>query len=349
MCGLWAPKVNLKREPEAYTSANAHTDKVKLRSNPSKNLALIILRREQMNFMAYACHIMPGGSQVVRYARYAHLRAAYQPGATGEEEQDREPENEHMEFSPLWEGILANLKKVATTLSSGSGFTEEEEAAREARTRRTNAFFSEFYRGSLHAGVAAAVELSTPQISMLRAFIHAEGFELQPNELLPNRRAGSRTRVKAWHLCRTNDTTLSQALFNTSIRSSRFQRADARDASWIRYHVTMQAGAQSRTLGMFGQVLFFFTYKPQGEPPADHAWYQEEQGDDTENDGTFMLAFVQRYGVHLINGRFYRINPRDTTTHLVDIDQIDGLVGRLYRGSDSYLIDKDSCMLGNRD
>jgi len=205
------------------------------------------------------------------------------------------------------------------------------------------------HRTSLHTS-AGKIRLNYAQVRALAEFLGKDHIEV-PSDLtavissmhagtIPSRETNFK--VPAFKHLRINDHQTDQALYNCFIRSKRFERIDARDATFARFGE-----------GYFGRVDFFFIYEL---PPDRRGGEGHGSGDDSQgtNTRTLMLACHEPIRVFTEDG-LYRIHGGDpfrlraTARHrqtvIVDTDEIVGLVGVVYRGDKAFFVCRDSCYM----
>jgi hypothetical protein len=229
------------------------------------------------------------------------------------------------------------------------------------------------HQSTLHHSIGSPMRLTVVQLVKLKEYL--DGLELRlpstvdfqreishgvhSNRCLPSlqrKKADALTSitVRIWQKCLLNDPNMPQGLYRAYIRSALYEKARARDSTYIRYEIIQDTGGVdyhglpvSHPVSKFGRVQFFFEY--------------ECIRCTTQTSCSLLLAWVEEIPVVAevsAAGTIYRVQHRPTagqTNNLdlhypINIDSISCLAGMVSTTSGggkqaSYMIEKDSCFL----
>ena len=156
----------------------------------------------------------------------------------------------------------------------------------------------------------------------------------------------------------TNDFSAERALLNAFVRSSRYEKDGARDATHMRYACEDTKG---RMLAGFRRALFYFIYEVEVEEEEDEE--EEELEDEDKGDGNasdnggkqcfYLLACIEdlkhdypdRHGLTCMAAAPVA-GGRGAPQQIIDADTIEALMGIVYKGKEAFFVARDSCFLG---
>ena len=154
-----------------------------------------------------------------------------------------------------------------------------------------------------------------------------------------------------------NDFSAEQAHFNAFVRSSRYEKDGARDATHMRYAYEDTKG---RMLAGFGRALFYFIYEIE---EAEEEEEEEELEDEDEGDGNasdnggkqcfYLLACIEDLKLDYPDRHSLTrmaaapaAGGHGAPQQIIDADTIEALMGIVYKGKEAFFVARDSCFLG---
>ena len=231
----------------------------------------------------------------------------------------------------------------------------------EGQNPHDNDISSELYQASLHAPVKKPVTLTYRQVKHLKGFLVDRGHRHTATEELGDALKAARRgcrgtvpdstptpiKVSVFQQLAINDFSAEQALFNAFVRSSRYGKDGAHDATHMRYAYEDTKG---RMRAGFGRALFYFIYKveqEEGEPEGD-------EGGGNDNGGRqrfYLLACIEdlkhnQPDRHGLTSMAALPASGGAPQQIVDADPIEALMGVVYKEKEAFFVARDSCFLG---
>jgi hypothetical protein len=318
------------------------TPKVKQRANPSRNLSLAMLRSSWVSNLRYSADLTTQSSVF-------GSDSSFIPGSMTDDD-------ERTAQSIGMSSLLNKLRQSSQNSDSGGA----------GSTPRYLTVSN--HQSTLHHPVHQPMSLTVAQLLKLSAYLDGlhllfpSTVHLQTEVRRSSGRAprpykdpASRTNVtvRVWQKCLLNDPNAPQGLFRTYIRSAAYEKAGARDSTYVRYEVIEDSldssGCRtSCTVGKFGRVHFFCSYdsvQPSTGTsyPLLLAWIEEIP---VVRELTAVGAFFR---VHIPARQTARKDSSDLC-YFINVDSIACLTGTVSvtvaNGHvANYMIEKDSAFL----
>lgn len=275
--------------------------KIKLRSAAARNLSLVVWRSQQIDMFRYAAALDQRGRKnaLLNLGNINYDRIF----AKVDEELRK----------PLWGAMLARIRRIQTN-------DESEYQERVCSSVDTV--------GTLHHKTRKT-QLKRVELRAFRWYCHRvlglEHSAIPPDDVIAY--AGD-----MWKKAKLNNPSTENALYSNYIRSAKFEEADARDSTYIRYD-------HNETVAKFGRVMFFWAYNPPGEDETHMAAYIQEIPTLTyriNNNNSFLT-------VHQLAKRPER--EKSSLRYFISLDNICALQAIVYSGGDEYFAERHSCFL----
>jgi hypothetical protein len=321
------------------------TPKVKQRATASRNLSLAMLRSSWVSNLGYSANLL--SPSIAHRLDWDHT------------------------LVPLMEDDerMTQLSRISTLLGKirqSPAHTDGDDVERKPRYRQ-----AEDHQSTLHHSIGSPMRLTVIQLLKLKEYLDSlelrfpstVDFQQEINHGVPSNRgrpslqrkkadALTNITVKIWQKCLLNDPNAPQGLYRAYIRSAVYEKAGARDSTYIRYEIIQDSTDShglpvSHTVGKFGRVHFFFEY--------------ECFRHTTQTSCSLLLAWVEEIPVVAevsAAGTLYRVRHLRTATQTntvdlhypINIDSISCLAGMVSTTGGggkqaSYMIEKDSCFL----
>jgi hypothetical protein len=306
------------------------TPKVKQRASASRNLSLAMLRSSLISNLKYGADLTARSCSTI-------------PCPINSED-ERITEND--EISVLLDGLRG-----ISNADDNNGMPRY--------------CWDENHQSTLHHRIRPPMPLSIAQLIKLNSYLHGLDLMLPLTvNLSAEIGGGGRTKnakkndsltnvkVDIWQKCLLRDPNAPQSLYRSYIRSAAYEKAGARDSTYVRYELIQEkvdtnGSPVCCTVGKFGRVLFFCEFN--GWQPSTRAPYH------------LLLAWVEEVpvvGEVVAAGTLYRVKESPTRAvndssdlrYFINVDSIScltGMVSVTVSGSKSaqYMIEKDSCFL----
>jgi hypothetical protein len=197
---------------------------VKLKSRPSRNLSLALLRDAQISAIRFAADVVALNS-----TDSLPLPIGF--------EADKEEES-----LPMLQDLLRRLAEIKGLETPDTEYL----------TGRICS--ADDHRATLHEKAAGLWTLDAAEVAAFRDYMDAVEADVNPTGIM----VGSK--LIRWKKCLLNDVENPQALRRAYIRSSAFEKPDSRDSTYIRYEININSESGPETVTRFGRVHCFASY-----------------------------------------------------------------------------------------